>query len=127
MKIALLQRIFALLTTDSILSDNVIEYTDPPSFTDLPDNGLVTKNMIETQYPVPGAQVVTAIEAGVTANPITVAYGTMINPTLIFRNSDGSNYSGAVNNVDTGAGITLTGDDDGAGHFADSFSFIIKP
>jgi len=52
---------------------------------------------------------------------------TMNNPTLIFRNADGSNYSGAANNVDTGDAIILTGDDDGIGHFADSFTFIIKP
>lgn len=127
MKGALLQRIFARLIGDSILSDNVIEYTNPPSLTDLPDNGLVTKIMIETEYPVPGAQVTTVIISGVTENPITVPYGMMVNPTLIFRNADGSNYSGAVNNVDTGSAIVLTGDDDGFGHFEDSFTFIIKP
>lgn len=126
MKIALLQRIFALLTTDNIISDNVIVYSNPPSLTDLPDAGLVTKNMLESQYTPSGTPVVTSIVGGTTANPITVAYTGFEYPTLVFRNSDGSNYAGAVNNVDNGSSIVLTGDDDGTGHFADSFTFIIK-
>jgi hypothetical protein len=72
-------------------------------------------------------QITTPITSGVTGNPITVAYTGMVNPTLIFRNGDGSNYSGATNNVDNGTEIILTGDDDGHGKFADTFSFIIKP
>lgn len=112
----------------SIMSDSVIEYLDPPSLTDLPDNGLVTKNMLENALPpTPTDQIITPIVSGVTGNPKTVNYGEMVNPTLIFRNSDGSNYSGAVNNIDNGTEIVLTGDDDGSGKFADSFSFIIKP
>lgn len=127
MKQALLQRIFARLIGDSIYSDNVIEYTNAPSLTDLPDQGLVTKNMLLSQYSPGGVQVVTSIVGGTTGNPITVPYTDIINPTLIYRNADGSSYSGAVNNIDTGDTIVLTGDDDGTGKFADSFSFIIKP
>lgn len=97
----------------------------------LPDNNsLVTKGMLQVVADsIPGAipQVTTPIVGGTTPNPITVPYTGMENPTLIFRNADGSNYSGAVNNVDTGTDIVLTGDDDGTGHFADSFSFVIKP
>lgn len=127
MKQALLQRIFARLVTDSILSDNVIEYTDPPSLTDLPDDGLVTKNMMQEQFPVPGAQVTQLITGGITPNPTTVPYTGFVNPTLIFRNADGSNYTGLTSNVDDGSSIVLTGDDDGSGHFIDSFTIIIKP
>lgn len=94
------------------------------------DNSLVTRGMLNTaidSIPTMGIQVTTPIVSGVTANPITVAYTGYANPTLIFRNADGSEYAGAVNNVDNGANIVLTGDSDGSGHFADSFSFIIKP
>jgi len=111
-----------------------IVYTNPPSLTDLEANGLVTKTMLLAAVPPFAADpVTTAIVGGVTANPITVNYGDMQDPTLIFRNADGTNYSGAVNSIDHAYdgspvnSITLTGDDDGAGHFADSFSFIIKP
>lgn len=126
MKLAFLQRIFGLSDGTPIISDNVIEYFDPPSLTDMPDNGLVTKSMLENALPPNGAQVITEIIGGTTPNPITVPYTGFVNPTLIFRNANGSNYSGATNNVDTGAEIVLTGDDDGSGHFADSFSFVIK-
>lgn len=71
--------------------------------------------------------ITTNIIAGVTPNPITVSYTGMAHPWLIFRNSDGSNYGGAPDNTDTGSSIILSGNDDGAGHFADSFTFIIKP
>lgn len=75
----------------------------------------------------PGGQITTPIVGGVTNNPITVSHAPIINPSLIFRNADGSNYGGAVNNVDNGTTIVLTGDYNGSGKFADSFSFIIKP
>jgi hypothetical protein len=111
-----------------IISASDIVYSDPPTLSDLEDNGLVTKDMLLGSMPIaPTDQIGTVITGGVTANPITVNYGAMVNPTLIFRNADGSNYGGAVNNVDNGTEIVLTGDDDGAGHFADSFNFIIKP
>jgi hypothetical protein len=111
-----------------IISASDIVYSDPPTLSDLEDNGLVTKDMLLGSMPIaPPDQIGTVITGGVTANPITVNYGAMVNPTLIFRNADGSNYGGAVNNVDNGTEIVLTGDDDGAGHFADSFNFIIKP
>ena len=51
----------------------------------------------------------------------------MVNPTSIYRNADGSEYGGVSANVDLGNGIMITGDDDGSGHFADSFTFVIKP
>lgn len=79
---------------------------------------------------VPGGgetAITTPIVSGVTSNPITVNYGTMVNPTIILRNVDGSNYSGSGHNVDNGVEIILTGDDDGTGHFIDTFTFILKP
>lgn len=122
------------MTGGPIQSDSDIVYTDPPSLTDLEDNGLVTKDMLLSSIPgVPVNPVITLIVGGTTSNPITVSYGDMTNPTLLFRNSDGSNYAGAANNTDNAyAGspsnsITLTGDDNGSGKFVDSFTFIIKP
>lgn len=70
--------------------------------------------------------VITQIIGGVTLNPITVPYTGFTNPTLIYRNADGSNYNGAVNNVDTGSAIILTGDSNDGVTFADSFEFVIK-
>lgn len=111
-----------------ITSDSDIVYSDPPSLTDLESNGLVTKNMMVSYVPSPPAdQITTPIIGGTTDNPITVNYGDMVNPTLIFRTAAGLNYTGSVNNQDTGTTIVLTGDDNGSGKFADSFSFIIKP
>lgn len=71
-------------------------------------------------------QIITQIIGGVTDNPITVPYNGFTNPTLIYRNADGSNYNGAVNNIDTGSAIILTGDSNDGVTFADSFEFVIK-
>lgn len=89
------------------------------------DNDYITKKIYNDNSPN-RAPIVTAIVGGVTGNPITVSYGTMIWPMVFCRNSDGSIYSGAQNTVDDGANIILTGDSDGSGHFIDSFNFIIK-
>lgn len=92
------------------------------------DNDYITKKEFVDNSEPALAQIITPIVGGTTGNPITVDYVGMINPTLIFRNADGSNYGGAVNNVDNGTGIVLTGDFDPTGtFFANSFSFIIKP
>lgn len=70
--------------------------------------------------------IITQIIGGVTLDPITVPYTGFTNPTLIFRNADGSNYNGAVNNIDTGTSIILSGDSGDGVTFADSFEFVIK-
>lgn len=93
------------------------------------DNSFVTRGMLNivAESMSAGPQVITDIVGGTTPNPITVDYASIQNPTLIFRNADGSNYGGATNNTDTGTSIILQGDDDGSGHFVDSFTFTIKP
>lgn len=68
-------------------------------------------------------EILTSIIGGVTPNPITVPYISAIAPILVFRKPDGSNYSGAVTNTDTGTSIILTGD--GGATFQDTFNFII--
>jgi hypothetical protein len=96
-----------------------------------------TNNNIDPNFQYPGIiidnegagtipQIEIGIIGGVTMMPLTVPYTGFINPTIIYRKSDGSNYGGAVNNVDTGSAIILTGDSDGSGHFADSFTMVIK-
>lgn len=111
---------------DRIRSANIIQYTTRYELADLQDDSLVTKYLLLNNIS-PTEPIVTPIVGGTTPNPISVNYGAMEFPTLIFRNADGSNYAGATNNVDDGTAITLTGDDDGSGHFADSFTFVIKP
>lgn len=126
MKGALLQRIFARLLTDSILSDNVIEYTDAPSLTDLPDQGLVTKNMLLSQYSPGGAQVEYDVVAGTTPISQTIPYTDITNPTVLFRLPDGTNYTGYLGYQDTGTDIVLTSPDMGDGTSADTYTVIIK-
>lgn len=108
------------------MSDNPIHYANRYELGDLEDDDLVTKYLLENNISPVVGQITTEITAGVTTNPITVAHTGMVNPTLIFRNADGSNYGGAVNNVDDGTSIELTGDGDGSGKFADSFTWIMK-
>lgn len=65
------------------------------------------------------------IVGGVTPNPITVPYTSITPPVLILRNLDGSNYAGAVDNVDTGTAIILTGNANASGKFIDTFNFTV--
>lgn len=124
MKGAVLDYITSLL--DRITVTTRLFYKTRYELADLNDDDLVTKYLLLNNSSSIPDPVVNAITGGTTPNPITVPYTGMVYPTLIFRNADGSNYGGAVNNVDNGSSIVLTGDDDGAGHFADSFQFIIK-
>lgn len=125
MKLALLQRIFAKLTTDTILSDNVIEYFDDRFLPDLPDNGLITKAMMVSYVPGAVAPISTTITAGTTPVSLTVPYTDMVDPTILFRTTDGHPYS-PVDYQDTGSSVVLTSPDDGTGKSADTYTMIIK-
>lgn len=126
MKGAFLQRIFALLG-DSIFSDNVIEYSDPPSLTDMPDNGVITKNMLLSQYSPSGEQVEYDVVAGTTSVSQTIPYADITNPTVLFRDASGNNYTGYTGYQDTGTDIVVTSPDMGDGTSADTYTVIIKP
>lgn len=125
MKGARLDWIFTVLERIGVASK--MGYKERYELIDLADDDFITKYLLVNNISPVVEQITTDIVGGETPNPITVSYEFMTNPTLIFRNSDGSNYSGAVNNVDTGTEIVLTGDDTGDGTFADSFVFTIKP
>jgi hypothetical protein len=108
---------------DFVTSESRISYKTTYDISALNPNDLITKAMF---IDGPFAQITTPIMGGVTPNPVTITYGAMINPTIILRNNDGSNYSGSANNVDNGTEIVLTGDDNGSGKFADTFNIILK-
>lgn len=80
-----------------------------------------------------GDDIKTPIVGGTTANPITIEYGSLTDPTIICRNTDGTEYSGTQKTLDNAyAGspdnsITFTGDDNGSGKFLDTFYIILKP
>lgn len=57
--------------------------------------------------------------------PLTIPHPDFTWPTVMYRNADGSRYGGATD-TDTGSDIVVTGDDDGSGNFADSFTVIVK-
>lgn len=126
MKQALLQRIFARLLTDSILSDNVIEYTNPPSLTDLPMKGVVDKDMLLNQYSPGGAQVEYDVVAGTTPISQTIPYTDIINPTVLFRLPDGTNYTGYLGYQDTGTDIVVTSPTEDGTTSIDTYTVIIK-
>jgi hypothetical protein len=74
-----------------------------------------------------GGASVTPIEHDVTAGdsqPVTIPYTAWVWPTVLFRDSSGNKYGGALDQ-DTGTSIIVTGD--GGTTFADSFKIIVKP
>lgn len=122
-----ISRIISAIFSNKVAVRENLFYDTVKGDLDFADDDLINKRCLLALIPDPDSQIITPIIGGTTGNPITVTYGAMTNPTLIFRNADGSNYAGAVNNVDNGTAIVLTGDDNGSGKFADSFSFILKP
>jgi len=70
--------------------------------------------------------IITDIFQGVTPVVITVPYTGFTNPTVLFRDSSGNNYT-PVNYQDTGTDVVVTSPDDGTGHSADTYTVIIKP
>lgn len=83
----------------------------------------ITQTAAGTGYN-PGDTFTIAALPGITFTVTSVT--TMQNPTLIFRNPDGSNYS-TPDNTDTGSAIVITTPDRGDGLSADTFSVVIKP
>lgn len=124
---SVISRIISAIKGDKVAVRENLFYDTVKGNLDFEDDDLINKRTVEAIISGGTLQITTNIVAGTTPNPKTVAYSGMVNPSLVFRNLDGSNYSGATNNVDNGTDIVLTGDDDGTGHFADTFTFIIKP
>jgi len=69
---------------------------------------------------------ITPITAGTTPVSLTVAYSGITNPTVLFRDASGNNYT-PVGYQDTGTSIVLTSPDKGDGTSADTYSMVIKP
>lgn len=98
------------------------------------DNSLVTRgmlNIVADSIPSTGGQVTQLITGGTTPMPTDIPYTSFINPTVMFKNEDGSDYAGAFAQDNAYAGtpvnsITVTGNADGT-HFIDTFWVIIKP
>ena len=92
------------------------------------DNDYITKKEYTDNTALPIAPIITAVIGGVTHYPLTVNYGAsgMSYPSVIYRNPDGSRYTGATD-TDDGANIIVTGSSADGITFADTFNFIIKP
>lgn len=69
----------------------------------------------------------TVITSGTTVTPLVVAYAGTITPSYtLIRTSDNS-FDFNTNVQYDGVNFTINGADDGTGHFADSYTFSIKP
>ena len=112
----------AKLVTGKIMVGSKARYEQSYSLIDFADDDLINKRALLgiSVLPIP-------IEADITAGdsqPVTIPYsGLMVWPTVIYRNADGSVYSGATS-TDDGSNIIVTGD--GGATFADSFKVIVK-
>lgn len=107
-----------------IQSAQRVSYDVRYALSDLDDDDHITKNILESFFPIPAAPIVASVVAGDT-QPLTIAHTGMTWPNVIYRNADGSRYGGATD-TDDGTNIIITGDADGSGNFADSFTVIIK-
>lgn len=98
---------------------------DPDAYedTEVPDMGAVRAVVGEAIISPP---ITLDIIGGVTTIPQTIAHPGLTWPTVMFRDSAGNKYGGALDQ-DDGTSIIVTGDDTGDGTFADSFTVIIKP
>lgn len=117
------------MTGGPIQSDSDIVYTNPPSLTDLEDNGLVTKDMLLSSIPGGGPDPI-SITQGVDLTPMTVPYGDTPSPDYVLINLTGSpnNLIDRQTNVTYfGGNFVIYGATADGTTFADSFLFSIKP
>lgn len=73
--------------------------------------------------PVP-TPIVVDVTAG-DSQPLVIPHPDFTWPSVMYRNADGSRYGGATDS-DDGSNLTITGDADDTGAFADSFTVIVK-
>lgn len=88
--------------------------------TEVPDMGAVREAVITAVF----GNIIADVTAG-DPQPLTINYGTLQWPNVIYRNADGSRYGGATD-LDNGTEVVITGDADVSGNFADSFVVIVK-
>lgn len=123
MKAAILDWIRSV--ADRITSDSIIQYKNRYELGDLQPDSLVTKYLLLNNSLIP-EQITTSVTGGVTANGIVIAHTGMTFPNVAFFTPSGDKYTGISNVNDDGTNITVTGDDDGSGHFVDSFLIVIS-
>lgn len=100
-------------------------YDTPKSLIDFADDDLINKRALS------GAGVIIPpdpvdIVAGLTTTPLIIAYNTTVSPSYTLIRGSDNTYDWARVAYD-GSRFTITGDDDGTGHWIDDYTFSIKP
>lgn len=109
---------------DRITSSSILQYETRYELGDLQPDSLVTKYLLLNNSLIP-VQITRNVTGGTTPNGMVIAHTGMTFPGVAFYTPSGDEYTGANFN-DDGTNITVTGDDDGSGHFVDTFLIVIS-
>lgn len=106
--------------------NKIMGYLNRYELDDLEDDDFITKYLLVNSQP-PSPPTPTTIQAGVTVNPLIVIFVGNASTLYSLRRAADSSYDWNTSVIFDGSQFTITGDDDGTGHFADGFTFAIKP